>query len=200
MESLTSEQKEQEWEEMAARVDKVTDGLGKPVDAGIKEAVIVLNLSGFGTSASCEGHLAWGVGGPWVDIVPQGIEGLLDRYHHALVAIDKAHKQEKTKEQSQHLEALYEEMRGIHKEAEEPLSTLGSKLLTCLAAFYQDRLIPYERMLVFHPSAMNYRLECYGAYLEKKIADLPPRAETLLGYQEEMRAFTAFLKARYYAS
>ncbi len=44
------------------------DKLGKKVDAGIIETVVVLNLLGMPTTMSCEGHLDHGTGAPWVDI------------------------------------------------------------------------------------------------------------------------------------
>lgn len=37
-------------------VDTVVDGLGRPIDAGIKPLVTVLNHMGYRTTQSCEGH------------------------------------------------------------------------------------------------------------------------------------------------
>lgn len=74
MESLTREEKEQRWQKMAMRMDRMADGLGMPIDTGIKDTVIVLNLLGFPTSMSCEGHAYRGVHGPWVDIKPNHLD------------------------------------------------------------------------------------------------------------------------------
>lgn len=57
-----------QWEEAAARFARMTDSLGKPIDPGIFEAVVALNLLGIRTVASCEGHQEWGVPHPWIDI------------------------------------------------------------------------------------------------------------------------------------
>jgi hypothetical protein len=57
----------QKWHEIAKEVDAIQDKLCKPVDPGIKEAVIIFNLIGFSTSGSCQGHEDWGCG-PYVDI------------------------------------------------------------------------------------------------------------------------------------
>ena len=60
---------------MAAAVDRVTDRLGKRVDPGIRETVIVLNLLGLSTRQSCEGHVSLaghGHAAPWVDLLEPG--------------------------------------------------------------------------------------------------------------------------------
>lgn len=55
-------------QEIQKEVDLITDRLGHPIDEQIKPAVIALRLSGFPTSASCQGHEDWGLPYPWVDI------------------------------------------------------------------------------------------------------------------------------------
>lgn len=49
-----------------ARVDKLVDKLGKPVDANIKPAVAALLAHEFVTTGSCEGHLNRQTGGPYI--------------------------------------------------------------------------------------------------------------------------------------
>lgn len=46
----------------------ITDNLGMPIEAGIMDTVAALQLLGFGTSGSCEGHGDWGCPWPWVNI------------------------------------------------------------------------------------------------------------------------------------
>lgn len=55
------------WTEAEAFARRLTDGLGYPIDEGIREVVVALNLLGFRTSQSCEGHLDGGHPYPWVD-------------------------------------------------------------------------------------------------------------------------------------
>lgn len=45
-----------EWESRIREVDRITDGLMRPVDPRIKPIVIALRANGFETSGSCEGH------------------------------------------------------------------------------------------------------------------------------------------------
>ena len=54
------------WNDMADEVAHWTDGLGMPIDPKIKETVIALNIMGFETSQSCEGHADRGLPHPWI--------------------------------------------------------------------------------------------------------------------------------------
>jgi hypothetical protein len=56
------------YNKLKIKVDLVTDGLGLPIDKGIKELVIMLNYHNIGTTQSCWGHKNWGLPYPWVDI------------------------------------------------------------------------------------------------------------------------------------
>src|SRR3712207_1504419 len=66
--------KEQRWQQSAAEVNRITDRLGMPIDEGIKETVVALNVLGINTVASCEGHFDRGTGAPWVAIGARGVE------------------------------------------------------------------------------------------------------------------------------
>src|SRR5216683_6860035 len=57
------------WEEGRSEVSRFTDRLGSPIDEGIFDTVVVLNLLGFRTFQSCEGHLDHGCPYPWVDVI-----------------------------------------------------------------------------------------------------------------------------------
>jgi hypothetical protein len=54
------------WDETLHKFLHVTDKLGKEIDTGILDTVVVLNMVGATTTASCEGHLDWGLPFPWV--------------------------------------------------------------------------------------------------------------------------------------
>lgn len=56
------------WEETKDELLKMTDALGMPIDSGIFDTIVGLNANGYDTSASCEGHLDWGLPYPWVEI------------------------------------------------------------------------------------------------------------------------------------
>ena len=46
----------------------ITDGLGKKIDRGIRELVVLLNYHNIGTTQSCWGHKRWGLSHPWIDV------------------------------------------------------------------------------------------------------------------------------------
>jgi hypothetical protein len=193
MESLTREQKEQRWQEMAARVDKITDTLGMPVDEGIKETVIVLNLLGFPTVQSCEGHAERGVCGPWVDMRPKGTEALAQKRSQAIDRLIKARQQKQPEEES--VEQILKE---VDEAAREPMTHLAENLIARLTAFYQEHQTPYDCILMIHHLGLGYRLECQGTSMQYGPFALPRKDERLPHYQQEMRSFTDFLKARYF--
>jgi hypothetical protein len=58
----------QRWIEVSEKFSRVTDKLGTPIDDGIFDTVVALNILGFVTSMSCEGHLDHGLPYPWVDV------------------------------------------------------------------------------------------------------------------------------------
>jgi hypothetical protein len=66
--SSESDSKKKDWERRLKELENVVDGLGHPIEDGIKEAVVALNMLQFPTSGSCEGHDDWGLPTPWVQM------------------------------------------------------------------------------------------------------------------------------------
>lgn len=193
MESLTREEKEQRWQKMAMRMDKLADGLGMPIDTGIKDTVIVLNLLGFPTIMSCEGHAYRGVHGPWVDIKPKHLDPLEKQWRKANQAVNAAFKKKRPIAKN-----LYKTRNKAKKKLDTPVLQLATKLMAYLTEFYTDRAVPPDRLLVMNPFATAFRLQCHGAFLQE-IVEPDERYVKLKEYQKEMRAFTAFLKAHYFS-
>lgn len=69
-----SEEKERALEAVRSRIEDVTDRLGKPIEEGIREAVVLLNVLDIATQQSCEGHEdeSDGLPFPWIDIAAPG--------------------------------------------------------------------------------------------------------------------------------
>lgn len=55
----------------------ITDGLGLPIDRGVRELVVLLNYNNIGTTQSCWGHKNGGSIYPWVDIHQEHLGELL---------------------------------------------------------------------------------------------------------------------------
>ncbi len=60
------------WLEKLKEIEGLADGLGMGLDEKIKETVAALQVNGFHTRQSCEGHVNWGCGTPWVDLTAPG--------------------------------------------------------------------------------------------------------------------------------
>ncbi|CCB89804.1 hypothetical protein [Simkania negevensis] len=80
------------WEKMEAFVEEIRDGRGMPVDEGIKKAIIVLNLLGYSTVQSCEGHLDHGLAYPWIAFLPEKdkIESISKLYEEKEILCNEA--------------------------------------------------------------------------------------------------------------
>lgn len=139
MASFTREEKEQRWQEMAARVDRITDTLGRSVDEGIKETVLVLNLLAFRATQWCEGHAERDVRSPWVDMKPDGHKELERTHQLAVQEWDEARRQQKSKEAQ---EADYQKINEANVEALGPMIQLVERLIACLTAFYAKSSCP----------------------------------------------------------
>ena len=77
------------WDRMMQAVDAVRDRLGRHVDHGIRDMVVVSNLLGLPTLQSCAGHVneqGYQHAAPWVDFVVDDAvlsraAALLDTFH-----------------------------------------------------------------------------------------------------------------------
>lgn len=189
-------EKEAQWARMVEHYRHVVDKRGRPIDEGILETVVVLNLLGIHTCASCEGHLQRGFDAPWIDIQdPDGEENEK--------AIRKAlsHYDEQVKANilsPAELGQLYAHIIQLRQKSDEKYLGERYKLMGYLVRFYENRHSSYERTLIIrHRGGGSGWLESQGAYFQR-IASAEQRAQKLAEYQEEMQAFTAFLKELFF--
>ncbi len=54
----------------------IADGLGKKIDRGVRELVVLLNYHNIGTTQSCWGHKRWGLSYSWIDVSQKHIGDL----------------------------------------------------------------------------------------------------------------------------
>jgi len=190
----------QSWNEALEQWRHVTDGRGYPIDKGILETVVVLNLLSIQTTSSCAGHVTRPRTHPWVHI------GVRDERY------------EKEEQRWDELNALFmahseltpsgfpakcgeEAIRYLHERdalgdaLRKANHVLLRKLVGYLDAFYRVHQSSYDRHMVLsevgHFGEMN--LYSLGADLMDTLPQKQRRAK-LAEYQEEMRLFTAFLK------
>lgn len=167
----------QQWIEASEKFSHVTDKIGKPIDKGIFDAVVALNILGFDTYQSCEGHMDHGLPFPWIDItLPH------------LIIHDTPEGQELRKQ----LKKTYTpEMMQLFAEEQRLQSEKRYGLFRYLSAFYEGRVVRYDRIIAFDARS---RLRSQGG----EYLSLLPEDERVVKsheYQDEMREFTAFLKS-----
>lgn len=203
--------KQQQWDKLAEEVDSWGDGLGYSIDQGIKDTVIVLNVLGFTTRQSCEGHLDHGDVSPWIDFTLNQPEVL------ALQNQVSEFARVELKEQFQALKIKHP-----HLSIDERLQTQEGEYLkikyekfSCLLSFYQQEakkeLAPLLELLdefyQIHDSSEDeklslliegvIRLRSNGWKLQADRSENEREAKLKL-YLEEMKAFTNFLKERFF--
>jgi hypothetical protein len=184
--------KNQRWQEMHDRVMQMKDNLGKGVDAGIVDTVIVLNLLGLSTVMSCEGHMEGASGAPWVDIEDSEANKQIQKITHMFQEARAAHARGFLSEH------LFDAAHQIRLEAMKKQLILRQKLMDYLAAFYTYRQVPYDvRLVIQSRAAGRSRLESQGADFQE-IASPEIRKQKLQVYHEEMSAFTIFLKEQFF--
>jgi hypothetical protein len=165
------------WEHTRAAVEHITDGLGKGIDEGIKETVTVLQVLGMHTCQFCEGHLDWGEAAPWIELCSPDADALTPKINALL----------------EQIEALERELKQYRTEQQAAEAKELKQLLPFLDAFYRDREVPYEQRLIM----AGMRLTSQGVELQAAEPD-GVKAQKLRDYQEEMRAFTAFVKQQFF--
>lgn len=193
---LLMQDKQKQWDTITATFQLVRDKLGKPIDHGIMETVVALNAFHIHTTASCEGHLQSGIAAPWVDISLKETDATKAIREEAEMLWKTIMLKE---ENGQHTQAdqLMMKYRELIRRLQIPAGKDAEKLAELLSEYYQARQASFLTRLIISSAALTYRLESQGATFQA-ILDEKQRAERLHAYQEEMSAFTKFLKNRYF--
>jgi hypothetical protein len=187
--ALTAEQKQQRWQQVTAWCGQLDPR--NPVDPGIKETVIALNVLDIPTIMSCEGHLH-GPFAPWVNIAASDFYEKRKRIKQVQSWLEQQPETEETRRIVEYME----QQKSIAIQEHLPIR---KRLYDYLARFYQEHSVPYERRLVLSGGEGITGLGCQGDVL-MEILPVEERQQRLQAYQDEMRAFTAFLKQLYFSS
>lgn len=185
--------KQNQWDAMAAEVNQWTDGLGKPIDAGIKEAVIALNLLGFKTRQSCEGHLDHGYPYPWVDFDLSSLE--IDLIREEFRQLNSKIKNEENNRSCDQnlLTSLRHQLFDIHQKLSRAIDKSIEPLHLALEKFYRNHSCAYENMLLVNKHGLIIVLESNGA--DRFLSRTPSENKQKMSvYRKEMKDFADFLK------
>ena len=183
-------EKQSAWQEMAEKIDRTTDGIGYPIDEKIKEPVIVLNLLGFQTGASCEGHLDHGNSYPWIRIdfeqpvPPQWRQDAEEAFRIA----------EKTPNDANNIREVWHRYHEIRESIEQFQLRQMFPFHCLLEQFYSASNSSYSVSVQIGEDISSGMIWFYS--LDGKwqtIRDEDEKKAKLLAYQEEMDRFTDFL-------
>lgn len=197
--------KKQQWQNMEKEVASWVDGLGLGIDPGIKNTVIVLNLLGFKTSASCEGHMDRALAYPWVDFETENQEvvalnnqqqDIVKRIEEKQSEIQKKYPdlswgEALRKEESEELNAIYPELHAINDKIEKLSKVQLVPLKNLLADFYKNRSIDPDKMITIQERAFLRMYSLGGDW--QIVRDDNERLKKLKEYQQEMKLLTDFL-------
>jgi len=205
-------EKQNIWNEWSKKVEKITDRIGYPIDPGIKESVIALNVFGIKTDGSCEGHLDRGLPYPWVDIEFVTKEDLIAKFPNYKndLEIIKEKQYGSIEMMQRNNPTLYERMRLIENYLEETKKKSEKEILELLDEFYTFHK-PYSKEGKIKANERNssgFRIELSSSRglgldnwkkYDEKIAKLSPQEKELYlkNNQAEMKAFTEFLKNKF---
>jgi hypothetical protein len=206
VDSLANSEKIQRWEELTALLKETTDRLGAEIDSGIFETVVAFNAFGFKTTQSCEGHIDHGVAAPWVDIEAAEQDEAISQL------VNKKFKQgdqiwRKTQEKNSHLVSqeeidtmnqLWSEAHELRRKLDRPVIEERKKIIELLSEFYMGRQVPYDVQITLYPMGNGARILNMGAEIQD-IETEEIKYQKLKTYQEEMLAFTGFLKKKYFS-
>ena len=210
--------KEEHLESIRADIEQIVDAEGKPIDEGIKESVIAFNALEIPTTQSCEGHAEEHEGRPlpWVRVGAEGEPE--EKFVGQKEAFEKA-----AKEHNVPLEELkrampedlyWDVMKGVsqnegtpeYKGWEQKNNVLYEKVRGLLEEFYKDQETdPDVRLESDESNGREFEIHSH----EEKMKDLifnemsPEEreqiAKKLPQRQAEMKAFTQFLKEKYFS-
>ncbi len=165
-------------EEIRRDVNRTVNGLGMPIDKGIRETIVFLWALGFKTSGSCEGHLDRGLPHPWVDFSVAELFGF--RLPYDMNEEERKEYRNKNLEQINRLQKLLDEFYSKRNVEE------GFKL--CLYEWtYGDFRLQSKETIEKDREIISEKL------------DAEPLKKNLERYRKEMKAFTNFLKKKYFS-
>ena len=185
------------YQQMYERVSTFTDKLGTPIDPGIFETVVALNLLGLHTFQSCEGHLEHGCPYPWVTIIDEERSRTFNRMWLSVCELEEQAKASRTATAYDRYLSADIQLRALLAKWEAEDRVFG-QITGLLEAFYAEQEMQTNpaRLLVKRLQPGTYRIEPGFSFAEKELPE-DLKASYLERGQAEMQAFTTFLKRQW---
>lgn len=174
------------WEQAEVFARNLADGLGCPIDEGILETVVALNLLKFHTCQSCEGHTdEAGLPYPWIDFAT----GECPVWYHEAQAATFMEGLSAEEEEAA-IDRLMAKVAAYHHQ-----DHLYTRLTALLDIFYAKRATCSEEWrLILHCIHPGYYRLCSSAGYASAEWPAAIRSQNLKRAQHEMQEFTRFLK------
>ncbi len=194
MKTITDVTRTRKWREVNRRLRTVTDGNGMPIDPGIYETCVILNVLGFTTEMSCEGHLDHSLPYPWVRIISAEAEASYEQARACTKRAGTLSQEPTSYEEAVKRQAILGEASMWREQAWHALAGEGSRLFTYLQQFYETHHTSQDRQLILITDvSLGYlQIASQGGPLLLAMPE-GSRQPLLSAYQQEMQAFTAFL-------
>src|SRR5690606_30908163 len=149
--------------------------------------------------ASCEGHVDWGTGAPWVDISKENYAELKTAMQKAAEARKSIANESDLVKRREKEGELLADIHRIESDVSQELHQVLPPLFELLNRFYENRTVTNANRLVLRPvGALVVRLESQGALLQRSKSNRTE--ERLIAYQKEMQEFGEFLKKSFLAN
>lgn len=174
--------KKNRWSRIEIRVNSITDRLGLGIDNRIRESIVALQVLGFVTTASCEGHVKHGLAAPWINIGKKVPREILIKKREAKGYLN---------------DNDAEKIRSVTKK-----NLKGQiRLMQLLDKFYEERKVSSDVRLVINQFGIygNSWLKSAGEVFQQ-IRPKERREKKLRRYQREMKDFTEFIKKKYFTA
>lgn len=179
------------FDDTKKRFSSKTDSLGQPIDLGIVKTVAILNLLGFNTSQSCEGHKSWGNCYPWIDIKPEEDDEHI-KARENLKALTNDLIEPGAQDRNTQNEISKKRLEA-EKEYQKPVLELAKHITSLISKYYESgETKTYEDQLHVCFLGGSLRLQSHGCVCQPVLSELE-RYRKLEDYQSEMREFTEFL-------
>ncbi len=173
--------KTEDWKKISEKISKTTDKIGTPIEDGILQTVIALNVLGYKTIMSCEGHLGKsgrllkkGLPFPWVTV-------------------------EYTKNETDLSELTKNRRKLLQRKFLKQCQPVMIGIATLIDEFYKGRKkSPLYKLIVIPHHQGELRIQSLAGYFIQSQS----KRERLKSYKMaciEMKMFTAFLKETFFS-
>ena len=174
--------KKRRWLQTEMKVNSITDRLDLGIDNRIRESIVALQVLGFVTTASCEGHVKRGLAAPWINVGRKVPREILIRKREAKGYLNDS-------DAEKIISVMKKNLKG------------QIRLMQLLDEFYEERKVSLDVRLALNQFGIygNSWLKSSGEIFQQ-IRPKERKEKKLRRYQREMKDFTEFLKKKYFTT